>query len=111
MLSVIDWLRESAKFMADDRPDIYNFESALYDLSDAVEQLRTLDNGYITNTFLFTSYSLIRIADAEGVEEFILSRKLSSVTLFTPEDDCLVLSHTDKISLPKVDDDYDDVLE
>lgn len=90
-MNVIDWLKESAKYMAVDRPDIYSTETALRDLSNYVELLRQVDLPY--NWVSFSSYVLLRHVD-DGIEEFDLVRKLSSVSLFPEEEINLVFSHT-----------------
>lgn len=90
-MNVIDWMRESARYMAADRPDIYTPATACTELFRYVEFLRKLDMPF--NWVSFSSYILIRQMD-DGVEEFDLTRKLSSVSLFPEEEDVLVFSHT-----------------
>jgi nitric oxide reductase activation protein len=105
MTNVIDWLRESAAYMAKDRPDVYDHATAVEELSEAIDYMR--DDGRPFACTMFTSYVLTRLED-EGVEEFILSRKLSHLNLFDDEEEVLVYRLHPDIDLPDpLDDDID----
>lgn len=104
MMNVIDFVRESATFMAKDRPDVYDEAGAARELAQAMEILRESDLTYACVTF--TSYMLARIMD-DGVEEFLLTRKLASVLVCEEEQSCLVFGYTDALSLPSVSDPQD----
>lgn len=103
-LNVIDWLSASAKYMAQQRPDIYTFYTALDELSDNMEYLRSAHENDKLSAVMCGGFVLIRTVEDEGMEEFILSRIATSVVTFQPEGDCLVLSYVPEVSLPKIDD-------
>lgn len=90
-MNVIDFIRESANFMVDDRPDVYSHESAVEELTHCIDTLREFPDKPLS-LITFTSYCLMRFTE-DDVEEFILSRKLSSVVLFGEEEQCDVYSH------------------
>lgn len=98
-MNVIDFIRESAVFMSVDRPDIYSPDLAVRELTEAIEVLRQADKEY--GCVMFTSYVLSRIFD-DGVEEFLLTRKLSSVLVCEDEQACLVFAFTPEVNLPSV---------
>ncbi len=107
-MNVIDWLRETAVFMAADRPDIYNQPGAMQELDRLMNNLRDSEQTLV----LFSSYGLIRFALDDGEEEFMLLKKISSVNTYEQEGDSLVLSHTQgtatlntHVNLPSVIDD------
>jgi hypothetical protein len=97
-MNTIDWLRETAKFMVADRPDVYDYETAVEELSVGMDTLREA-NIEPFSCIMFTSYALMRIY-MEGVEEFILSRKLSSVVVFEAEHEVGAYSYHFAIDLP-----------
>lgn len=103
-MNVIDFIRENATFMAKDRPDVYTPDLAVRELTQAIEVLREHDLGY--GCVMFTSYMLSRIVD-DGVEEFLLTRKLSSVLVCEEENSCLVFAFTPEINLPDVNEAQD----
>lgn len=107
-LNMIDWLRETAKFMAADSPDVYDSpEEAVSDLDQAMLLLR--ETG--VNCFSFGPYVIIR-GEEEGIEEFLLSRKVSIVALFIPEEETRVYGYTDEVDLPSpLDESQDDDVE
>ena len=104
-MNVIDWLRASADYMVADRPDVYDQETALEELSLGIESLREYAQPYAC--LMFTSYMLSRVLE-EDVEEFFLTRKVSSLILFGEEEACRVYGHLDEISLPSVLDEGQD---
>lgn len=90
-LSVIDFMRESSKFLYHDRPDLYESESAaLNKIMSAMDNMRDTPGSGLTT---FDDYMLIRYQDDE-VDEWDLVRKLSSVLSFHDEDRVWVASHT-----------------
>lgn len=94
--NTIDFLRESAKFMALDRPDIYHNESlALHDISEMMEVMREANESTWTS---FASFMLIRhvehFDDNDDVEEWFLVRKISSLAIFPSEGEVQVFGHT-----------------
>lgn len=103
---VIDFIRESAKFLCADRPDVYpNEATAVTELSEVMEALR--QKTYQFSCVSFTSYLMCRVIE-DGVEEFILTRKLSGLLLFEEEEECRVYSYHGKIDLPDILDDSQD---
>ena len=100
-MNLIDFMRETAEFMAVDRPDVYTVELAVKELDHAIETLRHCDLPY--GCVMFTSYMLSRIQDEE-MEEFLLTRKVSSAIIDSEEGDCLVFAYTDAVNLPSVND-------
>ena len=98
-MNVIDFIRETAEFMANDRPDVYSPELAVRELTQAIEVLR--DSNLPVGCVMFTSYLLNRVLD-DGVEEFLLTRKVSSVLVCEEEESCLVFGFTDEINLPNI---------
>lgn len=106
-MNVIDFLSATADYLVTDRPDVYDKQTAVEELSCAIDSLREYDDKPVA-TISFTSYLLTRIVEEEGLEEFILSRKVASLGLFLPEEDCRGYAHVDGINLPHVlDDEYE----
>lgn len=106
-MNVIDFMRETASFMANDRPDLYDNESALAELIQVMDTLRSGDNNF--NIIMFASYVFIRMVD-EGVEDFLFSRKISGLLLDHDEEKVGTYGFTDEVGLPHVSDlsDLDD---
>lgn len=109
-MNVIDWFSASAEFMAKDRPDIYTKESAMDDLTVAVEAARESDTNI---TVSFANYFLTRVFD-DDMEEFVLSKKLSGYTFIDSQIN--VYSYEEDMNLPMIGgegwyDDDDDPLE
>lgn len=104
-MNVIDFIRESAVYMARDRPDIYDAALAVRELTAAMDTLREADLAY--GCVMFTSYLLSRVMD-DGVEEFMLTRKISSVLVCEEESACLVFSYSPEVELPGINDEQDD---
>lgn len=99
--------------MAKDRPDIYTPSSAMDDLVDRMNSLRDSSGNLVLSGEMSGGFVLLRIVEDEGMEEFQLTRCISSVTTFLPEEDCLVAGWVDDIDLPnpgvEVDNDDEDV--
>jgi hypothetical protein len=93
MMNVIDWIRETSKYMARTRPDIHTVESASADLIDRMEYLRAEHEYEPLSAVMSGGFVLLRMVEDEGQEEFQLTNFVSSVTTFQPEDDCLVLAN------------------
>jgi hypothetical protein len=90
-LSVIDFMRESSKFIHKDRPDLYNSEAAaLEKILQAMDAMRETPGSGLTS---FGDYMLIRYQDDE-VDEWDLVRRISSVLSFHDEDRTWIASHT-----------------
>lgn len=105
-MDVIDFIRETAIYMAKDRPDIYTEDTAANELSDAIEYLRGADGIY--GCALFASYMLSRVEE-EGLEEFLFTRKVSSVIVCEEEEECIAYSYGDEVKLPSIFDEPDDL--
>lgn len=102
-MNTIDWLRESGKFLAFDRPDVYEGPAeAVAELSHIIERLRHI-NIEPVSSIMFTSYVMTRIVE-DDVEEFLLSRKLSTLCIFPEEEVVTAISHDPRIDLPDVSD-------
>lgn len=102
-MNTIDWFNASADFMVEDRPDIYDKQSALNDLNDAIEAARSAE-GY--SAIHFTSYVLFRIVE-DGFEEFTLTKKLSGFAVFPQENVVNIYGYAPEVDLPQVDE-YDE---
>lgn len=110
--NTIDFLRESARFLAKDRPDVYTEQSALSDLTEMMEHMRETDEPTWTSfaSFLFVKH--VEDGDeGERVEEWILTRKISSLAIFEPENEVSVFGHTDGSGTLKVGVDLPDPLD
>ena len=95
-LSAIDFMRECSVFMHKDRPDLYETpEDALEDLDGCMNMLRDEDS----NAYSFASFVLIR-NDEDGVEEWLLTRKIAVMALFEQEGAVRVYGYTDMVDLP-----------
>lgn len=93
--NTIDFLRETAKFMAKDRPDVYTEESALSELSGIMETMRSTNGpGWTT----FASFMLFKhieeFDDNEDVEEWFFMRRISSLAFFPSEEEVQVFGYT-----------------
>lgn len=93
--NTIDFLRESAKYMATDRPDLYTPESALGELSVTMDKMRDIDGpGWTT----FASFMLFKhieeFDDNEDVEEWFFMRRISSMAIFPSEGEVQVFGYT-----------------
>ena len=104
-MNVIEWMNATAEFMVVDRPDVYDKESALTELTVTMDQLR--EYSLPVSVISFASYFLIRVEE-EGMEEFNLSKKISSVNLFLPEEECYAWAHMPGVNLPYILDALDD---
>lgn len=106
-MNVIDFIRESAAFLVWDRPDLYDQETAVEELSSSIDTLREFPDKPLS-LISFSSYLMTRFVD-DGVEEFLLTRKLSSILLFEEEEECRVYTHVEGINLPSILDDSQDL--
>ena len=89
--NTIDFIRETAEFMAKDRPDIYTPQTAMNDLLVTMDKMR--ERGEPTWTS-FASYILMLHYEGDDVEEWNFTRKVSSLTIFEEEHEVLVLGYT-----------------
>lgn len=99
-MNTIDFIRETAIYMANDRPDVYDVETAVDELSVAMDILRDEAESPVESLF-FTSYILTRVWD-DGVEEFTLSRRLSSVVIVEEEESVTAFAYSDDVDLPHI---------
>lgn len=104
-MNAIDWFRVSAETMYAQRPDAYaDVDAALRCLYDSVETLREVQDQPVASS-MFASFILTRICD-EGVEEFILSSKLTGLFVDVEEESVWAYSFDETISdLPHILDD------
>lgn len=100
-MNVIDFVRETAEYMANDRPDLYDHEKAVNEIWSQVEALREfgLDLGIVS----FSSYFIIREFD-DGVESFTFTKKISGFLLCEEEEDSRVFSYDEEVNLPHISD-------
>lgn len=105
-MNVIDWMRESSKFMSTARPDVWeSAEAANADLLYRMEYLRgqNLQLGLLMSG----GFILIRVVEGEGMEEFQLAQLISGVCTFYPEEDVMVYrGEVDGIDLPHITDSF-----
>ena len=106
MPNVIDWMRETATFMVNDRPDVYDHETAVAELSHNVDWLRREDRD-VFSAVAFASYVLLRFME-DGVEEFTLTKKISSVLIEPEAFDAYAYRWADGLDLPHVTDERED---
>lgn len=99
-MNTIDFIRETAIYMSNDRPDIYDMETAVDELSIAMDSLREeADTAFVTVTF--TSYMLSRIWDGTS-EEFIFARKVSGLAICEAEEDVRAFAYDYDVDLPNI---------
>lgn len=102
-MNVIDFIAQSARYIANERPNIYESASeAAHDLTTALDVLR--DSGDPQGMCMFSGYALLRFED-DGVEEFFLTKKLASLALFEEEEVCRAYGWVEGIEL---DDPFDE---
>lgn len=104
-MNVIDFIRESANFMVVDRPDVYDYATAVEELSLAIDSLREYDVRPVA-TIMFTSYVLARLVE-DDTEEYLLARKLAGLVLFEEEETCRAFSYDSRVNLPSVLDEFE----
>lgn len=104
-MNAIDFIRESAAYLVKDRPDLYDTPSAVEELSTVIDWLREADIEPVS-TAMFSSYVMTRIFD-EGMEEFVLSRKLATLVICEADEHAAAWAYTDQINLPDVSEDLD----
>lgn len=112
-MNVVDWIRETARYMAETRPEVYaTHEAAMDELVTEMEYLRNEHGEQNLSAIMSGGFVMVRLVEAPGMEEFQICRFLSSVTLFLPEEECLVIAGIDDIDLPGseslLDNDEDD---
>jgi hypothetical protein len=105
-MNVIDFISQSAAYIAKERPDIYDSAAeAAGDLTTALDILR--ESGDPQGMCMFSGYALLRFLE-DGVEEIFLSRKLASLALFEEEEICRAYGWVEGIEL---DDPFDEALD
>jgi hypothetical protein len=101
-MNMIDWLRATAEWMRKDRPDLFETNAdALNALNDMVESVRISTGareGVETG-----GYVLLRSED-DGVEDWTLSKKISSFVLFPEDDEAEAFGWVKEVDLPNVAD-------
>lgn len=110
-MNVLDWMKGTAEFMRTDRPDLYETNTdALNDLESWMEAVRSQPStvaGIETGGFILTHN------DEDGVEEWQLSKIISTCAIYKEEEECLVLGWTKgsgsmkvNINLPDISDQF-----
>lgn len=90
-MNMIDWLDKTATYMAKDRPDIYDsVDDAFRDLSDIFDKMNAENGPLVTS---FASFVLFKWVD-DDIVEFVLTRKISSGTVFPDEGVTQVFGYT-----------------
>lgn len=107
-MNVIDWIRESSHYMTKVRPDLYTPEVASAHLVNAMEFLRGNYGPKEMSILISGGFALVRIIESPGMEEFYLTKSISSVTTFEQENTCVVLGFVDDINLPSVDEAFEE---
>lgn len=88
---MIDWLTKTAEYIAKDRPDLYDsVDEAFRELSDIFNLMNSENGPLITS---FASFTLFKWVD-DDVVEFMLTRKISSGTVFPSEGVTQVFGYT-----------------
>ena len=101
-MNMIDWLRASAEWMVKDRPENYASAShALSALNDMVETIRI--NPDERAGIEIGGLILLRSHD-DGVEEWTLSKKISSFVVFEEEGEADAYGWTKEVDLPNIED-------
>jgi len=104
-MTTIDFIRETAIYMSQDRPDVYDVETAVEELSTAIENLREeYETPFCCVTF--TSYVMTRLYE-DGDESILFSRKISEVILCADES-VGVVAYDHAVDLPFITDGLDD---
>lgn len=100
-MNTIEWLNRTAEFMLFDSPHIYDDEfEAIADLDTHMNFLRT----QTTNASIsFGNYILARVAQ-EGFEEFLLTKKVTTLAIFEYDGTVEAYGHDPDIDLPMPDD-------
>jgi hypothetical protein len=106
--NTIDFLRSTAEFMAKDRPDIYDVQTAITDLVTMMDKMRGMGEPTWTS---FASYILMLHYEGDDVEEWNFTRKVSSLTIFEEEGEVLVVGYTKNSGALKYGVDLPDVLD
>lgn len=102
-MNVIDFIAQSAKYMAEDRADVYESEEdAIAELTLALDTLRQSESSQ--SMCIFSSYILMRFLE-DGAEEVFLTKKLSSLVLFEEEEIFRAYGWVDGIQLDDPEDD------
>lgn len=101
-MNTIEWLNRTADYMFFDSPHIYdNTFAAVADLDTHMNFLRTQP----TNASIsFGNYILARV-NQQGFEEFLLTKKVSTLAIFEDEGMVEAYGHDIDVDLPFPDDD------
>ena len=97
--NVIDFIRASAEVLADERPDIYDLEGAVEEMSENIDNLREL--GLPFACISFTSFMITRTYE-DDLEEFILARKITGMLHETDTGDTRAYGYIPDVNLPYI---------
>lgn len=90
-MNAIHFIRQTAEFMAKDRPDLYDVQTAISDLVKIMDGMREIGEATWTS---FASYILILTYEDDDIEDWNFTRKISSMTNFEEEEEMLVMGYT-----------------
>lgn len=96
-MNTIDWLNRTAEYMFFESPHIYESTfAAVADLDVHMNFLRTQPGNA---SISFGEYILARVSQ-EGFEEFLLTRKVSTLAIFEEDGIVEAYSHCIDVDLP-----------
>lgn len=100
-MNTIEWLNRTAEYMLFDSPHVYEDEfQAVADLDRHMNFLRTKPNNA---SISFGNYIMARVAQ-EGFEEFLLTKKVTTLGIFEYDGKVEAYGHDPDIDLPLPDD-------
>ena len=106
-MNVTKFLRESARFMAKDRPDIWSQDSAFKTLTMWYSELAGMDDGGEISTGGFA----LTKREYDGLIEYELHRKITQFTIFEEENVTDLMDWTTHGTLVDIGLDLEDVEE
>src|SRR5690349_7285291 len=93
MTDAIKWMTETAKFMAKDRPDLYDDETeAFADLSKIYDAMADTEGPTWTS---WAGFNLVK-HEEDGIVEWDFTKKISTCAIFVDEGVCDVYGWTSK---------------
>lgn len=90
-MDVSNFLKESARFMAADRPDIWNEESAFHTLVDWYSKLS--DDEHENGEICSGGFGLSKRSE-DGLIEYELNRKITQFNIYQEEEETSVFDWT-----------------
>lgn len=102
MMNVTRFLREGARFMAADRPDLWNVEDAFDRLTQMFSYLVGVENSGEIGTAGFVLQKFVGVDDDEGVITWRLARNILTFEIFEEEGESLVSDWTDTSALSNI---------